>query len=305
MTKKGNLEILEISDRAANGNTKKQPNQLLSWFFTLNNYTEKDISDLIEVLEIICDKYIFEKEVGSICNTPHLQGVIFLKKKMRWSEFGLTNRIQWKPTKSETASVKYCQKEFHWDGNDIYYKGITLINRQNLEIPIKNTWVLYIEDVVKSQICNKRLIHWFWSKEGNFGKSTLLKYLAERYDSKIISCPNTANNMMNLVYNEITDVNKVNTLLISLPRSFKSNNELYTGLETIKDGIVSNLKSYKNGSKLFIRPHIFIFANWRPATEKLSSDRWMIHNIDFMNDIKCISAPKRSEMPGSSAHSLF
>lgn len=281
-----NLETLETVQTGALGNTKKRPNQLKSWFFTFNNYTEKDITLLVETFNTICEKYIFEKEVGSICNTPHLQGVIFLKKEMRWSEFNLPNKIQWKPTKKEDAAIKYCQKEFHWDGNDIYHKGITLIDRRNLEIPIRNTWVLYIEEVCKSQVCNKRLIHWFWSEEGQFGKSTLMKYLCERYDSKIISCPNTANNMMNLVYKKITDTQKVNSIIISLPRSFKTTSELYIGLETIKDGIVSNLKSYDNDTKLFVRPHIFVFANWRPKTENLSSDRWCIHNIDFMNDIK-------------------
>ncbi len=284
-----NLETLETSKTggAILGNTKeKRPTQLKSWFFTFNNYEEKDISILEETFNSICEKYIFEKEIGSLCGTKHLQGVIFLKKKMRWSEFGLSNKIQWKPTKSETASIKYCQKEYHWDGNDIFYKGITLIDRRNLEIPVKNSWVVYIENKVKCQICDKRLIHWFWSDRGEFGKSTITKYLNERYNAIIISCPKDTNNMMNLVYSNLKDTSIVNTILITLPRSFKLCTDFYCGLETIKDGIVSNMKSYNNSTKTFIRPHIFIFCNYRPKNSNLSSDRWVIHNIDFMNDVK-------------------
>lgn len=267
------------------GNSKKQPNKAKSWFFTYNNYKEADIQIMINKFDSVCERYIFEKEVGD-SGTPHLQGVIFLNEKMRWSELKLMKEIHWKLTKNEEASIKYCQKDYHWYNNEIYYKGIILIDRRNLEIPIFNSWVVYIEDVVKSQICNKRLIHWFWSKKGEFGKTNTMKYLNEKYGSILISSPNTANNMMNLIVNSIIDKVKVNSIIINLPRSFKASSELYTGLETIKDGICSNMKSHTNKTLCFTRPHIFIFANWRPKTEALSSDRWAIHNIDFMEEVK-------------------
>lgn len=275
----------ESEDSGLLGNSKKQPNKAKSWFFTYNNYMEADIQIMKDKFDSVCERYIFEKEVGE-SGTPHLQGVIFLKEKMRWSELKLMKEIHWLLTKDEKKSIAYYQKEFHWTGNDIFYKGIELIDRRNLEIPVFNSWVNYIEDVVKSQICNKRLIHWFWSEEGEFGKTTVMKYLNERYGAILISSPNTANNMMNLTVNSIIDTKKVNSIVINLPRSFKASSELYTGLETIKDGICSNMKSHTNKTLCFVRPHIFIFANWRPKSEALSSDRWCIHNIDYMKEIK-------------------
>lgn len=303
MVKKIVPKSAEISEEnsllGCSGNSKKQPNKAKSWFFTYNNYMEADIQIILDVFDKICDKYIMEREAGSLEETPHLQGVIFLKEKMRWSEFKLMKEIHWMLTKNEKKSVKYCQKEYHWDGNQLWSKGIKLIDRRNLEIPVFNSWVRYIEEVVKSQICDKRLVHWFWSDKGHFGKTENMKYLNDRYGAILISAPNTANNMMNLVYNNIKDTDKVNSIIISLPRSFKSTTELYTGLETIKDGIVSNLKSYKNGTLCFVRPHIFIFANWRPKSEALSSDRWVIHNIDYMEGVKSF---KFNQVPLTKSH---
>lgn len=266
-------------------NTRKRPNLNKSWFFTFNNYEEKDIDIIINKLDTICDRYIFEKENGSKNETPHLQGVIFLKEKMRWTEFKLSNKIHWMTTKNEQAAIKYCQKEYHWNGNQIWSKDIKIC-RNIFEIPIKTTWVTYIEDIVKNEIYDERSIHWFWSQEGAMGKTKLMKYLYQRYKAILISSPTNAKDMMNLVYNNLKDTDKVNTIVIDLPRSYKSTSGLYEGLESIKNGIISNLKSYKNDTKCFARPNIFVLANFRPTTIKMSKDRWIIHQIDFMNGVK-------------------
>lgn len=280
MKKKGDFgDFGDFTEEGAKGNTKSRPNQLLSWFFTFNNYTKSDIDNLLEIFGEICDRYIFEEEVGEQ-GTPHLQGVIFLKKKMRWSEFGLSPKINWQSTKKEPKAIRYCQKEYHWDGKPIYHKGITL-DRNDFEIPVKNTYLLHIEDIIKNDKNNKRSIYWFWSKKGECGKTTIMKYLNDRYGANII-IGGTYKDIMNLA----SGCTNKEIFIFNIPKSMKTTKDLYIGIETLKDGIISNMKSYKCETHVFKRPIILVFANYEPKVEKLSSDRWRIHQIDYMGEVK-------------------
>ncbi len=77
-----NLETSrDLKREPSNTNIKalSQPNQIKNWCFTFNNYSEDDILLLESKFKEICDKYIFEREIGE-CGTPHLQGFISLKK---------------------------------------------------------------------------------------------------------------------------------------------------------------------------------------------------------------------------------
>ena len=51
---------------------EKQCMQLKYWFFTWNNYEEDSIEILETKFNTICQKYIFEKKVGSQTELPYL-----------------------------------------------------------------------------------------------------------------------------------------------------------------------------------------------------------------------------------------
>jgi hypothetical protein len=51
-----------------------------NWCFTVNNYTEQDV---ICLDNIDCEYIIYGKEKGEKQDTPHLQGYIQMKRKMR------------------------------------------------------------------------------------------------------------------------------------------------------------------------------------------------------------------------------
>lgn len=272
------------NQRGAIGNTKKRPTQLKSWFFTLNNYTKKDIEDAKICFEEICERYIFEEEVGE-SGTPHLQGVIFLKNKMRWSEFNLTNRYKWLPTKNEAKAIKYCQKDYHYEGRNVYYKNIELV--RPYEIPFKTTLDIYIENIIKNNELEKRKIFWFWSEEGSKGKTTLFKYFYEKYKyvNLIPVLKASARDLLNCAFN----CRGENPLFIlNIPRSCKLINESYVAIENIKDGVLPNYKSYKNEVKMIRRPNVIIFANYAPKinNDHLSKDRFVIIQMDYMDEIK-------------------
>ena len=93
------------------GNTGR-PTQCYRWCFTLHKYTETDITHLKMRLNDKCKMWIFGEEVGKKEETPHLQGAISLKKKMRLT--GLKKwdlRIHWSRMRNEECAYEYCKKE--------------------------------------------------------------------------------------------------------------------------------------------------------------------------------------------------
>lgn len=125
------LETLEISEGNTNIPPKsKQCTQLMHWCFTWNNYVPADIETLETLFKFICHKYCFQEETGEN-GTKHLQGVISLKKKMRWTEFGLPKQIHWEKCKCLTAAYKYCSKDDTRTGN-VYTLNYKLPFKQSL-----------------------------------------------------------------------------------------------------------------------------------------------------------------------------
>ena len=85
--------------------------RVLSWFFTLNNYTPEDVDRLATrspLVSYIC----FGKEVGDSGN-PHLQGVVYFKERKRMAGAKkLIGRRAWcEPTRDNDRAARYCKKE--------------------------------------------------------------------------------------------------------------------------------------------------------------------------------------------------
>lgn len=89
----------------------KQCSPGVRWCFTLNNYTEEQISSIVPIIEEKCRLGIFGKEVGN-SGTPHLQGYIEFKTKGRpMNLFGI-KQIHWEKAKGSKAdNMAYCSKE--------------------------------------------------------------------------------------------------------------------------------------------------------------------------------------------------
>lgn len=267
------MNIKKRPQRFKDGNTissLNQPLQLKSWFFTFNNYELNDITLLEIKFKEICDKYVFQEEIGEN-ETTHLQGVIFLLKRMRYSEFNLSNKIHWEKTRNTDSAIQYCQKCDSRNGN-IYKYGfyeLDVINRESF-----HPWQT---DLYKTLLLkpDSRQILWLFDKTGGCGKTAFVKYMVH-FHNAIFCNGGKCKDIINLCYNN--NMEKINIVIWDLPRE-NEGNVSYSAIECIKNGMISNTK-YETGIKLFNSPHIVIFSNYPPInTNHLSNDRWLIYEI--------------------------
>lgn len=93
-----------------------------NWCFTLNNYTSEDEDLLKSFFNEYCRYMVYGKEIGSKEHTPHLQGYIQLKKKLRMlslkKKIGInTIHLELQRAKNNEDAKNYCLK----DGDIVEY----------------------------------------------------------------------------------------------------------------------------------------------------------------------------------------
>ena len=216
----------------------------------------------------ICIKYVFQEEVGKE-GTKHLQGNIWLKKAMRYSQFNLSSKIHWEKTRNEEAAIAYCQKTETSNGEPHIWgfpKPIKILSELK-------PWQKSIEDLFFTEP-NGRTLHWYWETVGRIGKSQFCKYMFVKHGAIVIQ-GGKLSDIMNIIFN--IDMEKTNMILIDIPRN-NGNKISYSAVECILNGMITNTK-YETGFKVFNPPHVVVFANEEPDRCKLSEDRWNIVNI--------------------------
>ena len=94
------------------GNTILPHQNKRNWCFTLNNYTESDITQiLMEKHSKNCKQFCFQEEKGEN-EIPHLQGVIAYTNARSFSRMKkFLPRAHWGVCKDLKASLIYCSKE--------------------------------------------------------------------------------------------------------------------------------------------------------------------------------------------------
>lgn len=267
------MEVENSSVSSVEGGNTKTPSTLqispsIRWIMVLNNFTNDELNSISSICSKNCKYAIIEKEVGEN-GTPHLQGYFEFKTKMRPSSIFNNKRIHFEKAKgTREQNDNYCSKD-----NNI----VISIGRPK---PIKIISTLYdwqkkIEDLILTEP-DDRKVFWYYDKKGNIGKSAFIKYCIIKH--KVLFCSGgKMSDIMNLVFNQNMD--ETNCVIFDIPRA----NEgcvSYAALESIKNGMVCNTK-YETGVKIFNSPHLICFANFPPKDiDKLSSDRWIITNLD-------------------------
>lgn len=267
---------------AAVGNTittaprKCDDNPKTKWFFTWNNYIEKDISLFVPWLNENCKKFIVQEEIGEKCKTPHLQGSLILLKKKRFSNLHkLWIKVHWEPTIAKNGQdLDYCCKdETRKPDGRRWQKGIELPLMPALTIPRK--WQQTILDMC-NQPADKRSINWLWDKDGNIGKTTLANYMYDTLNCIVCDGGKKAD-ICQLIRTEKEKNNRClnNNLTILLDLCRDIDHISYDAIESCKNGRITSTK-FDSCTIRFNTPHIWVFSNHTPNLSKMSMDRWKI-----------------------------
>lgn len=130
----------------------------------------------------------------------------------------------------------------------------------------------------------KREIIWYYDPVGGCGKTDFSLHMI-RSDLALavtgLGGDRDAGQLIDLGINSGWDAR---VLLIDLSRSKEGRDSLYSPLEAIKNGNLTNYK-YQGGFIDFEVPHVVIFANWLPDMAKLSMDRWRVRRLTKDGDL--------------------
>lgn len=266
--------ILELSPPIIK--QKKLDNPRVDWCFTWNNYKESDIGQLLDYLYEFSKVFQFQEEIGKN-GTPHLQGHLILKTKIRFTGLKkIFNEVHWEPTRDTEKATKYCLKEESRNGRQWEYPEkikIKVIDEKKLRPCQQTMFDLTFEKP------NDREIHWFYDPIGNSGKTSLFKMLVVNYDVHYIM-GGKASDILHIISEKIENRSppiEYEIFLFDFPRC-QERRVSYTAIESIKNGIWTSTK-YEGKQMVINSPQIIIASNWLPDRDQLSEDRWKIYHI--------------------------
>lgn len=255
------------------------------WAFTLNNWTEEEYDTLTQYFLKRKALYIIGKEIGEECGTPHLQGyfevknaVAFKMLKNKWP------RVSWRMANGDREQNRiYCSKDGDFVTN--IEKELTL-NEMLLEDEYSDVkwhdWQQEILDIINGPV-DKRKVYWYWSREGDIGKSFLARYISLKYDSIIAS--GKTNDIFNQTLtwrnNHPRDL-QLPPVILDIPKSEYGRCN-YASIEALKNGFLYSGK-YEGGKVHGKSPHLIVFANREPKIDELSEDRWVIRDLSSEGD---------------------
>lgn len=269
------------------GNTvpspKKQDSVSKRWCFTHHiidiESEEALIKKLVGLFRDIAQYFIFSIEIGSETKKRHLQGYVEWKKPKRLSACKLTidNTTHWEKSKgSREDNIQYCSKDpikgpFTNENAHRY----TALELGLITDDMLYGWQKKIVSIVE-KAPEKRKIYWFWSKEGEIGKTEFIKYLVYHYKAEFIQGKKA--DIMCAICGKDGKKEIRKTYILGFSRTVEDYIS-YDAIETIKDGLLFSSK-YESGSMLIPVPHVFIFCNFPPDTKTMSKDRWVIEQLD-------------------------
>jgi hypothetical protein len=121
-----------------------------------------------------------------------------------------------------------------------------------------------------------RKMIWIYDPIGNNGKTKFLKYLAYKKDAAVMAYGHSGD-----VLNLASKLSNKRVYAWNLTRAKPANLselDLYSAMESIKDGLFINTK-YETSMCLQNPSHIIVCANNLPKRQHISADRWDIYEI--------------------------
>lgn len=253
------------------GNTKKPVLRSRCWFLTYNNPPDWDT--LIRTFDFSgVLKYCFQLEKGLKEETDHFQGVVYFENARTFDQMKqIDPKIHWEVCKDVRKALEYCCK-FETRIAGPWVKGF------KIEMPLMfpKEWKEWQSDLLMriSYKPNDRNIVWIYDEAGGHGKTTLVKYIVSFWKNRAIAVQGRGNDIKYAIANHLNQGKDLDVVCFIFPRSVEEYVS-YDAIESVKDGLFFSSK-YESGMCVFRSPHVFVFANFLPEMDKLTSDRWEI-----------------------------
>lgn len=223
-------------------------------------------------------EWIIGEEVGEE-GTPHLQGYVEFPTKVRPIGYkGFPKEIHWEAARGDRdANVKYCSKESAYRCTKALKPKISMEIEES-DIIARDAlpqWAQETVDRLANCLPDKRdrTIYWYWSTQGQMYKTELARYLVYWHDAIVIQ-----GGRRHVLANAYKNPAPIYILLV--PRTdegFVS----YASIELLKDSLyMSAFGTEATGPVNRKKPWVLVMANFAPNMTTLSTDRWIITNVD-------------------------
>lgn len=245
------------------------------WCFTWNNYPDNAYEILRSFSDVLAG-LVCGKEVAPTTGQRHLQGHLEFKVKSRPSTLKVLwdSHVYFEKSRDPKASKAYAAK----DGQDILSWGTCqTIQPYTMNVELR-PWQKEIADIVSSEP-DDRTIYWFFEGAGGIGKTTLQKYLYLNSERVIVLSGKATDMKHGIVTYVEKNKQPPRTVVIDIPRCQDTEHISWQGIEEIKNMFFFSGK-YEGGMICGHSPHVLIFSNHTPPTEKLSRDRWKVYRIE-------------------------
>lgn len=244
--------------------------------------------------------YVFQLEAGTKNGHKHFQGYIKLGKKTRASTvknrfLSLTSKndsylgfhVAPASTAGKDALRSYCLKDDTrlagpWGFRKIY-TGTDVSCVSSSPFP----WQRQLSALIASKP-DSRTIMWITNSGGNVGKSAFTKHHAFSSPKTVALIPlGTAAQ----IKTACIAIGPRKTYFVDFPRSLGTGSEriseIFSAIESIKNGWVTSPMYGKYQSLFFDPPHVICFSNDDPPMELLSADRWHVAHLTSKTDTLC------------------
>lgn len=257
-----------------------------------------------EFLTSLYDKYIFQLEDSWMgkgeahviaenkkgnYNNYHIQGIGYYDKRMRPTTMKKLLLENWKghSVYCEKASAageiqlrKYCMKmETRVAGSATTLDATVYVGEDLMSPSQFFPWQTMVKDIYDSAPDPRRM-WWFYDPVGGGGKSAIAKYMSFHYGVPVFTfakawdllkvCaefPNKRMYILNLTKSKPNDIGM---------------SELYTAIESIKDGMFLTSKGSGVRTVLMNKPHFIVFANQLPNMRGMTRERFEIVTVPPM-----------------------
>jgi len=137
-------------------------------------------------------------------------------------------------------------------------------------------WQSALSEELNVENKNDRKIIWYFDETGKSGKSYFARHMGMFRDAFVSAKANPYHIATQL--QDTLESGGVLMVIFNFTRQNDYNNKVYEAIESIKDGMVTAEK-YHGKTLFFNSPHLVVFANYKPITSMITSDRWDVRYI--------------------------